>query len=302
MMQIGLISLGAGAASALLFASMASFSVLSIALFYLAPLPILIAALGWTHWAALIAAFGAAVALALVFDSVLFFFAFLAGVGLPAWWLGYLAMLARPSGDGTLEWYPAGRLVLWAAILGALIPLIVIVSQFGLDADAFHALMRSLIERLFPTQGDLLAIAMPPASAVITTLTYVINLWLATKVVTRSGRLQRPWPALPMIELPMAAIVILVAALVVALAGGFATIAGSIVAASMLMALAILGFAVLHVLTRGMDARPFVLTGVYAAVIVFGWPVLGLSLLGIGEIVFHIRNLITRLRGPSAPA
>ena len=46
MMQISLIGLAAGAASALLFASFASGSLLSIPLFYLSPLPILIAALG----------------------------------------------------------------------------------------------------------------------------------------------------------------------------------------------------------------------------------------------------------------
>ncbi len=56
MLQIGLIGLAAGAAAALLFASVASGAWLSVAMFYLAPLPILIAALGWSHWAALIAA------------------------------------------------------------------------------------------------------------------------------------------------------------------------------------------------------------------------------------------------------
>ena len=56
MVQLILIGIGAGAATALLFASVASGSPLSVPLFYLAPLPILIAALGWSHWAALIAA------------------------------------------------------------------------------------------------------------------------------------------------------------------------------------------------------------------------------------------------------
>ena len=52
MMQVTLIGIGAGAATALLFASVASGSALSVLLFYLAPLPILIAAMGWSHWAA----------------------------------------------------------------------------------------------------------------------------------------------------------------------------------------------------------------------------------------------------------
>ena len=56
MMQIVLVGLGAGAAAALLFASVASGSLAAIVLFYLAPLPILIAALGWSHLAGLIAA------------------------------------------------------------------------------------------------------------------------------------------------------------------------------------------------------------------------------------------------------
>ncbi len=321
MMQIGLISLGSGAASALLFASVASGSVLSIALFYLAPLPILIAVLGWTHWAGLTAAFGAAITLALVLGHV-FFLAFLLSVGLPAWWLGYLAMLARQVGNGAagaLEWYPVGRLVLWAALLGALI-VIVAVPNFGFDEESFRTGLRRGFERVLRAQTDLpadapltlpgmgdatrlidiLVAVVPPAAAVLATITNLINLWLAAKVVTYSGRLRRPWPDLPMLELPMLAVGIFVAALVAIWAGGLLAVAGSVVAASLLMAFAILGFAVVHALTRGMDARPFVLTGVYAAVLVFGWPVLGLSLLGFGEIFLHIRNRVARLRGPPA--
>ena len=44
MMQIVLVGIGAGVASGLLFASVASGSLLSVVLFYLAPLPMMIAA------------------------------------------------------------------------------------------------------------------------------------------------------------------------------------------------------------------------------------------------------------------
>src|SRR5690349_24107655 len=97
MMNLVLIGIGAGAAAALLFASVTSGTLLSIPLFYLAPLPIMIAGLGWSHWAALTAAVAGAAALGLVFGAVLLF-AFLAGAGVPGWALGYLAMLARPRG------------------------------------------------------------------------------------------------------------------------------------------------------------------------------------------------------------
>ena len=102
MMNLVLIGIGAGAAAALLFASVTSGALLSIPLFYLAPLPIMIAGLGWSHWAALIAAGIGSISLGLALGTV-FFFGFLADAGIPAWWLGYLAMLARPlaaSGNG----------------------------------------------------------------------------------------------------------------------------------------------------------------------------------------------------------
>ena len=46
MIHLAVIGIGAGAAAALLFASVTSGTLLSIPLFYLAPLPIMIAALG----------------------------------------------------------------------------------------------------------------------------------------------------------------------------------------------------------------------------------------------------------------
>jgi len=119
MMQILLIGIGAGIAAGLLFASIASHTVLSFVLFYLAPLPVLIVALGWSHWAGLVAAFVAASGVGLVISNYLFLI-FLLGVGLPAWWLSYLALLARPvsTPEGSaLTWYPVGRLVVWTAML-----------------------------------------------------------------------------------------------------------------------------------------------------------------------------------------
>src|SRR3989442_2528213 len=99
MVQIFLIGIAAGAAAALLFASVASGSMFSVLLFYLAPLPILIAAIGWSHVAGLIASIFAAAALAAVFDGI-FFAAFLVGVGVSAWWLGCLALFGRAARQG----------------------------------------------------------------------------------------------------------------------------------------------------------------------------------------------------------
>src|SRR5258708_38180180 len=96
MMQIALIGVGAGAAAALLFGSVTSGVGLSVILFYLAPLPIMIAAVGWSHWAGLTAAVAAAAVLGGAF-GILFFSTFLPSVGAPAWWVRCLALLARPA-------------------------------------------------------------------------------------------------------------------------------------------------------------------------------------------------------------
>ena len=316
MVHVILIGISAGAATALLFASVASGSALSVPLFYLAPLPILIAAMGWSHWAGLIAAIFASASLAAVFGWF-FFIAFLIGIGLPAWWLGYLALLARPAGPpGGLEWYPVGHLVFWAAIIGAGI-VIAGMLTLGSDLDNFRASLRSGLERMLNIQPrqpasptdtapqsrllDILVAVLPPAAAVLATITNVVNLWLAERIVKVSGRLRRPPSDLSAMRFPVYAPALTAAAVAASFLSGIAGISGGVLAASLLMAYAILGFAVLHMITRGMGSRPFTLGSTYVAVLIFGWPVLVMSLLGLADSAFDLRGRATRRRGPSNP-
>ena len=299
MAQIILVGLGAGAAAALLFASVVSGSIAAIFLFYLAPLPILIAALGWSHVAGLIAAASATVAVVAL--SGIFFIA-VPVIAFGAWWLGYLALLARPApngGGGALEWYPAGRLVLWAAVIGTLI-VAAAVPNFGTDQQSLQAALRKTYERILGDQSlvDVLVVAVPPAAAVFSTITNVFNHWLAARVVKNSGRHKRPRPDLAAWRLPTSTPAFLAAAI----AGSFlpdllGVLAGAF-AASLLMAFAMLGFAVLHAITRGMSTRALVLAAVYAAAAVLGWPVLAMSILGLAEAAFNIRGRVARRRGP----
>jgi hypothetical protein len=317
MLQVLLIGLGAGLAAALLFASLVSGSLLSLLLFYLAPLPIMIAGLGWSHIAALAAALVASAGLAAAFGGFLSA-AFLVGLGLPAWWLSYLVLLARPgSADPeALDWYPVGRLVLWAALFGAL-GIILAVPTFGTDAESFRAGLRHALERLLRAEtatpagapltlpgvsdpGAILAflvMATPPAAAVVSAVTSLANLWLAGRVVKLSGRLKRPWPDLGMTRLPRYVAALLAAAIAGMWAGDLIGIAATAVTASLLLAYALIGLAVLHATTRGINGRGFVLAGIYAAVAVFGWPALLLSLLGLVDFVLDLRRRAARRAG-----
>jgi hypothetical protein len=299
MIQIVLVGLGAGAAAALLFASVVSGSLAAVFLFYLAPLPIMIAALGWSHLAGLIAAASATAVVGIL--SGVFLIA-VPVIAFGAWWLSYLTMLARPATNGggdVLEWYPVGRLVLWAAVIGTLI-VAAAVPNFGTDQESLQAALRKTYERILRDQAliDVLVVAVPPAAAIFSTITSVFNLWLAARVVKISGRLKRPWPDLAALALPPSSSALLAAAIAGSFLPDLAGVLSGVFAASLLMAFAILGFAVLHAITRGMRARIIMLTGLYAAAAVFGWPVLAVALLGLAESILNIRNRVARKRGP----
>ena len=121
-----LIALAGGCASALMFASTTSGALISLLLVYLAPLPLMVIALGWGPLSATIASAAASFALAAIFgipDGI----GYVIGVALPAWWLGHLALLGRPvtsSGNGAeaphFEWYPVGRILVWIAAFASL--------------------------------------------------------------------------------------------------------------------------------------------------------------------------------------
>jgi hypothetical protein len=297
MVQIVLVGLGAGAAAALLFASVVSGSIAAVFLFYLAPLPILVAALGWSHLAGLIAA-ASATAVNAIIPGV--FFTAVPVIAFGAWWLGYLALLARPAANGAaLEWYPVGRLVLWAAVIGTLV-VAAVVPYFGADLESVRAFLRKAYERLIPDASliDILVVAVPAAWAVFSTIVLLVNLWLAARAVGISGRLKRPWPDLAALMLPPAASGLLAVAIAGSLLPDLPGVLAGAFAASLLMVFAIVGLAVMHAITRGMPSRPIALAGLYAATLVVGWPLLAMALLGLADTILDVRGRLARKRGP----
>ncbi len=316
MTQIVLIGLAAGTAAALLFASVASGETAAMLLLLLAPLPILIVALGWSHWAGLIAAAAGAACLAVV--GVDFLAAFLFGVGLPAWWLGYLTMLARPapSPDGH-EWYPVGRLVLWAACIYAGMVATLLLS-FGTNLaslqSALHAVLDSRLDEVVGEQlenpddaarlVDMMVVFVPAAAAASLMLSTVFNVWLAGRIAKISGRLRRPWPRLSDMRFPSAAPALLGAAVAGSFLPDLVGIAASALAASLMMAHVLLGLAVIHATTTGLSGRGFILGSVDGAIVVFSWPVrwplLLIGLIGVSDALFDLRGQIARWRTPPA--
>lgn len=135
------IGIGAGLVSALLFGVLLKATPLAILLYLVAPLPILIVGLGWSHKAALWAAATGSVVLGLVIAPFMGL-AFGAYIALPAWWLAYLTLLGRETPRG-LEWYPTGRLLGWIAATAAL-AFIAIAVLSSPNHAAFDRQLRSL--------------------------------------------------------------------------------------------------------------------------------------------------------------
>lgn len=143
------IGIGAGLVSALLFGVLLKATPLAIFLYLVAPLPILIVGLGWSHKAALVAAVTGSLALVLVIAPFMGL-AFAAYIALPAWWLAYLTLLGRETQTG-LEWYPTGRLLGWIAATAAL-AFIAIAVLSSPNHAAFDAQLRGLAQTLVQTR------------------------------------------------------------------------------------------------------------------------------------------------------
>lgn len=301
MMNI-LIAVAAGCAAGLMFASIVSGALISLALFYLAPLPLLVAALGWGPATALIGAATASAGLWLAF-GLAYLLTFIITAALPACWLGYLALLAKPTstvhgGNGsappahTLEWYPPGRLLLWLALLACLITVSALLT-LGSDYETITTALRNGLARILGARGeampntdldgllDWITQFAPAAATLVAMFTLTLNLWLAGKIVLKSGRLRRPWPDLHGIDLPQTVIIVLAGVLLLAFVGGLPGMLAQIASAALLMAYALIGLAVLHAVTRNSGARAWWLAAVYSAIAVFAWPVVLVAIIGL---------------------
>ncbi|WP_234682543.1 DUF2232 domain-containing protein [Bradyrhizobium monzae] len=316
MMVFGLIALIAGAASALMFASIVSGALISLVLVYLAPLPLMLAAIAWGP---LCGALGGIVATLVIAGALSPPLALGYGLAfaLPAWWLGHLAMLGRPVPGGIagtdaaspqVEWYPLGRILLWIAALATLLTAGSLYS-LGSDASAITDAMRhglakilSMVSETTVTESDprvgLMVAVIPVLVAASQMATLTLNLWLAAKVAAVSGRLHRPWPDLSGTSLPPMTLVALCVALAFSFFSGMTGILAVVVTTVLMMAYALVGLAVLHTITRDLANRGIWLATTYAILFMFSVSLVLLTALGLADAVFGFRERFLRNRQP----
>jgi hypothetical protein len=316
------IALAAGSASALMFASIISGALVSLVLFYLAPLPLMVATLAWGPLCGTVGGIAAATGLGVIF-GLPYCLAFAITIALPAWWLGHLALLGRPVTTGhaprvspsapapAVEWYPLGRILLWITVFASLSTMAALLT-LGTDAASIIDTLRQFMLRILEQRDapvaadterliDSLIIVAPAAAAGVAMLTLTLNLWLAAKITVTSARLSRPWPDLKSVTLPPMTLAALCAAIAFCFSGGLAAIGARIVTSALLLAYALVGFAVLHTLSLALKNRAFWLGSVYAIALIFVWPALALVALGLADAVFGFRQRFLRRRPPPLP-
>lgn len=320
MMMIFLIALAAGAASALMFASIVSGALISLLLFYLAPLPLMVASITWGPVTAAIGGIAASAGLGSIF-GLNYCLAFAVAIALPGWWLGHLVLLGRPAAasastnnDGAaeapeFEWYPVGRILLWIAASAALTAFAVLLT-FGTDTVAMAAMLKRGMTHLLRASNitaddgviDALVAIVPICIVVGVFTVMTLNLWLAAKITATSGRLRRPWPDLRSATLPPMMLAVLCVAAALCFTGGLLGLSAKIVTSALMMAYAFTGFAVLHTLTQALRSRALWLGSTYALVVVFVWPVAAFAVLGLADAAFGLRQRYLNRRPPPLPA
>jgi hypothetical protein len=317
MAQRLLIALGAGLAAAVLFIIPMKGTMAAMAIAFLAPLPIMIVALGFGHLTGLGAGLLGAL-LIVLFLHPLYGLTFAATLALPCWWLSWLALRSRPAADSVKSsiYYPLGYLLSWIAGIAA-VTAVALIGVIGATFGSYEAAVQRLSDRLAPmlleTFGDggslpggltaqnfaaLVILAMPPVMAAWGVVTFSVNLWLAGRIVMISERLPRPWTDVPAnLRLPRLGIAVLGVALAFCVLPGLGRIIAASVATAIGIAFALQGLAAIHAATRGGKARAPVLGGIYALIFaLMPWPLFLAALVGIADTVSPFRG-----RSPPAP-
>ena len=325
------IPIGAGIASALLFAVILQGTMTAMALAYVTPLPLMIAALGWGFEAGLIAlgvACGGVAAALGPGPAILFGLT----VALPAWCLAALAgaksipslPVARQLLDlGTSARASVGSLVILAAIFGALVgagilaTMIVMHGGYQHGVEAFGAEMKATIREVLEATGNSTDDATvesvskaiinysPAAIASSTCLMLLANLYAAARSAQMSQRLNRPWLDVPTsLNVPRAFGAIAIIPFVVFFvtpepASRFAMIfAGAFGVVFVLQ-----GLAMLHALSRRAPARPALMIGLYLACFVAPrWVLPALTILGLIESFASLRARAAMRPFPPKPS
>ena len=306
MQRAQLIPLGAGVVAALLHLSVTLGSPGAFMLAYFAQAPIVATGLALGFMPAAVAAATAAVLVALGSPGVGALSLFVLTSALPVLIIVYFAIQNRirdgEGEDGSVEWYPVGRLLGWLTVL-ALVAFVAAYLVF-LGAEngvrgATEMYLRNVLGALRNVQADTAAVdqlittmaaIFPAVAAASWLLMIVVNGVMAQKFLTASGKNLRPIPAYSEIEVPIWPAAVVIFGALVAIFGGNAGFFGINVMLIGTIPFFFIGLAVLHSISSAWPGRLFLLAGAYLFLVLLVWPAAIIALLGLIEHWVRLRE------------
>jgi hypothetical protein len=295
----------AGLISSTLFLSLSSGLPGTVLLAYFVQLPLLFIGLSLGLAASVVAAAGAMLVCAVLAGLVgagLFFLV----QAIPAMVVIRQALLARQR-DGQLEWYPAGLLLAQLTALAALGITAAFIFMLGrpgglegVISDFLKSALTELgasevkVTRVDVSAGSGLGgwmFLFPGLMAASWLVMIVVNGVLAQALAVRLGWNRRPSPALSELELPgwLWPTIGVAAALAVIGDGGLGFL-GRALLIVLVVPYVFLGLAVIHAAARRWPHRRLALVACYGGMMLLGWPVLAVLLLGFIEDWAHVRQ------------
>lgn len=311
------VSLAGGLAAAAVFALLTKGSFSGQLLAHLAPLPIMIVALGFGVRHGLTSALVATAALT-VWPNPMFGLAYALLVAFPAWLAAFAASGAPwgRRGDLLRRHLPAWAILAAAAVLASVVSFWLAAAALvhgGLDealnpirARAFMVLddmmrTRELGGKFNAEQlSGVVARSIPAFGAAYFLLMHTLNLWVAARLTQLSAPTPSKWPDIVTeFVLPRAVAALFAAGFGLSFVGGVAGPIGLVIAVTFGLVLAFQGLAVAHGLLRGSKSSWFVLSILYFMIGLMVWPIVLLTALGFAEAVFDYRS--RRKAGAGAP-
>ena len=310
MAQRILIALGAGLAAGVLFVLPAKGVLAGVWLSVLAPMPLMIACMGY----GLLAGVGAAVIGAIVaaFMQPVLGLVFLVSTSFPALLLAWLSVHVFSGGRRL----PPGLLLTAVTTLSIVATwgMVAFVGLIygGLDtaASEISAGVVELLKNMKGVEGGddaassqaldnlapVLVASVPAVMAFWSVLALSLNLWLAARVTMISGQFAQAWPDLPTsLDLPRAALGAFAVATLACALPGAARVFASSAAVALGVAFAFQGLAALHRLTRDRSGRPGLLAVVYALIFVlFPLPLFVVAGVGVADNVKPLRRSLPK--------
>lgn len=292
--QLSALSLGvgllAGAASAALSASAMAGGSLAITLYFISPLPIIAAGLGWGTAAAIVAAMVSIAAAGMVSGP---FSALVVALtnSVPAVVAAHLAGLARPADEmggrsDQIVWYPLADILFRLALMIAAAFIILGIAagygpHFGAEIAAEMTRALQSADPEFAPGPDFearlagfLTRLLPAAQPALSLIVFCGNLYLALGLVRISGRSARPhddWPAA--LRMPKLALLVFAVGLIVSFVPGNISHIGTVIAGAMAGGFLLAGLAQFHLRTRGRAWRSVMLWLAYLALGLFAFMV-----------------------------